>query len=366
VTSVIDSIKNMFALESDLHVGLDLGASAIKLLAVKGNTSSRPKIVAAAIVETPLGCVQDGNLSDGRTLSEMIVKAFGMANIPLKGTKVNVGLRGLNVVHKKIQLPSAKPEEMAQQVILEAQQQVDSDLNDWIIDHQVISKPDAQGQVQVMLVAAKRHGVLEFRNLLTSLQLKPVVFDCDVFAVENAFENSYGLSDEICLCLDIGRDSTKINMVQNGSPLLVRSFGLGGSHFTEQISKFLSLGYDHAESLKVSSGSNPEKLESKEFDQALDAHCSELVEEIRRTLEFFSTQNAGVAIENLDQVLLSGGGSLAATFGQRLQNALKVNVQFLNPFKGVDGNIPDVCAPYPHVFAVSLGLALRSMGDKPP
>jgi type IV pilus assembly protein PilM len=365
VTSFTGKIKQIFSFESDVHVGLDLGASTVKLVALKSNSSSRPKIVSAALLDTPMGCIQDGNLSDGKTLSEVVLAAFSQAGISLKGTKVNVGLKGLNVVHKKINLPNANEEEMAQQVVLEAQQQVDSDLNDWIIDHQVLSKADSQGQVQVMLVAAKRQGVSEYQSLLQGLQLRPVIYDCDVFAIENSFEHAYGMSDEVCLCLDIGRDSTKLNLVQSGIPLLVRSFGLGGGHFTEQISRNLNLNYEHSETLKVSNGHSPEQLQSEEFNSALETHCTELADEIKRTLDFFATQNSNVSVENIDRVILSGGGSLAATLPKRLENILQSSVSFVNPFRNIDGEIPEICKEIPNVFSVAVGLALRSMGDKP-
>ncbi|MCA2959479.1 MAG: type IV pilus assembly protein PilM [Silvanigrellales bacterium] len=362
----LSSLAASFSLGGDIHIGLDVGASAVKVVALKGNNGKAPKVVGAAIAETPVGCVVDGLLSDTRSMVEIIRQALEREGISFKKRPVNIGLRGLNVVFKRLVLPFQRPEEMAQQVLLEAQQQVDSDLAEWLIDWQVIGTPDGQGQSAVMLVAAKRAAVEEFDNLVKLVGGIPNVFDCDVFAIENAHEHSRGVVAETILCLDIGKDSTKVNILQDGAPVLVRSISLGGQHLTEQIQKSLAVEMDQAEIMKVSASVSGD-LMSGELAGPVKTHVDEVCEEIKRTLEFFANASSDLKIDTIDRVILSGGGSSIPALATGIGAFLSCEVAYANPFARLNmhAKAQRVIEAYPHVFNVAVGLALRHVGDKP-
>lgn len=356
----------VFSLGGDVHIGLDVGASAVKIVAVTGNSGKSPKVIGAAFAETPVGCVVDGLLSDTRSMADIIRHAMDQAPIKYKGQSVNIGLRGLNVVFKRLLLPFQRPEEMAQQVLLEAQQQVDSDLADWLIDWQVIGKPDDQGQSSVMLVAAKRSAVEEYDNLVKLIGGVPNIFDCDVFAIENAHEHANGMLGETILCLDIGKDSTKVNILQDGAPVVVRSISLGGQHLTEQIQRALALDMSQAEVMKVQASVSGD-LMSGDLAGPVQTHIDEICEELKRTLEFFANASTDLKIDTIDRVVLSGGGSSIPALASGIGKFLGCEVVYAKPFNrlNVNSSSQKVIEAYPHVFNVAVGLALRHAGDKP-
>jgi len=359
-------LSGLFSFGGDLHIGIDVGASAVKIVALKGARGKSPKVVGVAQEETPMGCVVDGLLSDTRTMAEIIRRSLESLGIRYKKQYANTGLRGLNVAYKRLVLPFQRPEEMAQQVLLEAQQQVDSDLADWVIDYQVIGKPDAQGQVAVMLVAAKRAATEEFENLLKLVGLQPAVFDCDVFAIENAHEHAYGVKSETVMCLDIGKDSTKINVLQDGAPVLVRSISLGGQHLTEQIQKNMGVDMEQAEQMKIQASMQGD-IAATELSGALQTHVDEICEEIKRTMDFFASASADLKIDTIDRVMLSGGGSTIASLATGIGRFLSCEVTYASPFDRltVPSKFQSIVEKDPHVFAVAVGLALRYVGDKP-
>lgn len=359
-------LKKFFALGGGLNIGIDVGASAVKVVGLRGNQGQLPKLVGCALEETPMGCIVDGMLSDTRTMAEVVRSALGKAGINYKDVPAAVGLRGLNVVYKRLVLPFQKPEEMARQVLLDAQQQVDTDLAEWIIDYQVLTQPDPQGQVVVMLVAAKRAAVEEYMSLKRLIGVRPAVFDCDVFAISNAHEHAFGVSGDTVLCVDVGRDTTKINVLQGGIPLLVRSFPVGGAHLTEQISKALAIDYDQADSMKISESIGGDSG-NVEISAALEGHVSEVCEEIQRTIEFFSSAGSESKIEGIDRVFLSGGGAGARGLADGIGRFLKAQVVYANPFQriSVPGKWHERLEGFQHLYSVAVGLALRFEGDKP-
>lgn len=363
----LSKLKGLLRFGGAIHIGIDVGASSVKIIAVKNNRSDRPKVVGAAIVEIPVGCVVDGVLNDTRSVSEIIRNTLESARIDYHDQPAAVGMRGLNVVYKKLLLPFQKPAEMAQQIWIEAQQQVDSDLTSWIIDHQVMAAPDIQGQVPVMLVAAKRSAVEEFNAMLQLIGVKPDVFDCDVFAIENAAEQSMGIKSDTIMCLDIGQDSTKINIIQDGHPCLTRSFSLGGSHLTELMAKNLGIDFSQAETMKISANSSGDLLSQKEVAQSVKVHIEEINEEIKRTLEFFANSSSDVQLDTVDRVILSGGGATVAGLPESISKFLNCQVDLARPFEraNVTAKAAEVINMFPHVFNVAYGLALRYAGDKP-
>jgi len=217
-----------------------------------------------------------------------------------------------------------------------------------------------------MLVAAKRGAVEEYDNLVKLLGAIPTVFDCDVFAIENAHEHSQGILGETIMCLDIGKDSTKINILQDGSPVLVRSISLGGQHLTEQIQKNLAVDMEQAETMKISASASGD-LMSGELAGAVQTHIDEVCEEIKRTLEFFANASADLKIDTIDRVVLSGGGSTIASLASGIGKFLNCEVIYANPFAklNVPAKYQDLINQFPHVFNVAVGLALRHAGDKP-
>jgi type IV pilus assembly protein PilM len=175
-----------------------------------------------------------------------------------------------------------------------------------------------------------------------------------------------GRLSETIMLLDIGRDSTKINVLQEGIPVLVRSVSLGGNHFTEQIHKNLGVDMEHAELMKVQA-SAAGGLDSPEFRVPLENHVTELCEEVKRTLDFFASATSDVKIEALDRLVLSGGGASLVPLANGLSKFLKCEATFADPFRNI--NVPskwkEALLPHPHIFNVALGLALRAVGDKP-
>lgn len=366
------TLRKLLPIGTPASVGLDIGAASVKVVSLQGNGGGRPKLTGIGRARTAPNCVVDGRIQDPRGLGESIRAAFEDARLPINGQPATIGLRGLSVVYKRLLLPFQNGSEMDAQLLVEAQQQIDSDLTDWEIDYQVLTQPDAQGQVAVMLVAANRKVVEEYAALLKDVGLETGIVDCDVFAMENSFQQSLGESDESVLCVDIGRDGTRLNLLHEGIPLVVRNCEMGGAVLSESIGRALGISFDQAEALKIAA-SNDEEMGhggSAEVEGAIDWYIRDLCQEIQRTLDFFGQAQNDVKLDGIDRVILSGGGARAKGLAHGLSGALKAPVAFSNPFHSIEvprkllGQCPDLeHAPFLH--GVSLGLALRYPKDKP-
>ncbi len=360
---IFSKITAALPLNTPHQIGIDIGASSVKFVAVRGS-GTNIKVLAAGQEEILFGCMNDGVIADPRTIASAVLNAFKNSGLKsFKGVSAAVGIRGVGTIFRRLLLPLQSPEEMVNQITIEAQQQIESDLSDWIIDYQILTEPNRQGLVAVMLVGAKRSIVEDFLTVLKQVGVRPTIFDCDVFAISNTYERTiknHG-SQDTTICLDIGRDSTKFNLLQGRTPVIVRSFQIGGMHLTESIAKHMNLDFDQAEDLKLEGKPFPPSCE-----KAVSNHFSDLCKEIQQTITFFANSNGDIKIDSIDRILLSGGG--AATYGLRetLENTLKTSVEFIDPFRATE-NTPQVdaeTATMPHLFSVAFGLASRRMGDR--
>lgn len=362
----IEKIQSFFD-ASSLHIGLDVGSSSIKAVVVKNNAVKRPEVVAIGYEDTPSGCVTDGQINDPKTLTDLIKTLLNKTGIKYKKKPVNIGLRGLSIVLKRVLLPYQKPEEMVQQIWVEAQQQVDADLTNWNLGYQLLGKPDAEGQVSVMIVAAKKGAVEDFQKIFDELEMDLHVVDCDIFCLENIVDKIYGHKvDETNILMEIGHDTTQFVMVTDSQPVLCRSFPLGGGHLSELIGKSLNIPFIQAESLKISANSSGELLSHSQLEKCLQQHALTMCEEVKKTLDFFATSQNQIVFDGFQKLYISGGGSSVAFLGERLSRFLRAELVSLNPFDALkmSQELDTSVKGFAHNFTVACGLAIRHLGDR--
>ena len=195
----------IFGPSSGTSVGLDIGTSHVKAVGLKNCHKTKPRLMGLSIVPTPAGAVTGGAILDVPALKRTITEAFEVADISISNQNITVGLGGLNVLCKKIVMPLQNASEMSDQILREAQQYIDSDIAAWTIDYQILTEKDAQGQVEVMLVAGRKGIIEDIGKLISELGARPVIFDYDVFAMMNIHEHRFSSSKQNILFVDIGK-----------------------------------------------------------------------------------------------------------------------------------------------------------------
>jgi len=181
--------------------------------------------------------------------------------------------------------------------------------------------------------------------------------DVDAFALQNAFEVNYtpGPEDTVAL-LNVGASLMNINIMKNGTPLLVRDVSVGGHQYTDILQKELSLSFQEAEDLKLGKSGGPE---ADMVHPLLESVTEMLLTELQKTFEFFRETYAN---DTITQIYLSGGTSRLAGLAERIQETFGYPAEVLNPFKSIaispklDATAVNELGP---ALAVAVGLALR-------
>ncbi len=345
-------------------VGLDIGSSAIKVAQLK-ESKGRYFLQKFGVKPLEPEVIVDGTVMDEGRVVSAIQELFEETNI--KNKHVAVSISGHAVIVKKISLPPMPDEELEGQVKLAAEQYIPFDINEVNIDFHVLPpdpSSDSQGDMAVILVAAKKDKINELTELVKTAKLIPMVMDVDAFAIENMHGINYPLAQEETTALvNLGASVMNVNIIRAGSSLFTRDIPLGGNRYTEAIQREMGLSFEEAEESKKKEGNG--EPTGMSVGNVLDSVNAEVASEIARTVDYFKTSGANV---DLNRVLVCGGVARVKGLIQQLSDRMQVPVEMADPFAEIDTAgcemDPDLLAELAPSAAVGIGLALRAVGDR--
>ena len=179
---------------------------------------------------------------------------------------------GQSVMIRKITMPVMTAEQLEEQIQWEAAQYIPFEISDVNLDFQILNPGDAEGNMEVLLVAAKKEIINDYVAVLTEAGLIPVVVDVDAFTLQNMFEINYPvMENEVMALVNVGASLINIVVVRGGQYTFSRDVSMGGNLFTEEIQKQLSVGYEDAELLKKGGAGkkDTEEVMRKEVDMVI-------------------------------------------------------------------------------------------------
>jgi len=338
-------------------IGLDIGSSSIKAFQVR-ETRGAFEISRFAIKDIVPDSIVDGAIMDSASVVQVINEI--LKELKIKKSMVSTAIAGHSVIVKRINVTKMTESELKEAITLEAEQYIPFDIDDVNMDFHIIGdSKTAEGQMEIILVAAKKEQVNDYSNLIRETGLIPVIVDLAAFALQNCYEANYEDEPEKTLALvNIGASSININILKNRLSSFVRDIPLGGKQYTEAIQKELQLSFQEAEKLKRtrdSSGKAPAELEG-----ILSGVSEEICQEIKRSFDFFRTQASEAEV---DKIYLSGGSSKISGLDKMLSERVGIEVKFLDPFrrikvdeKKINLQLLKEIAP---MSGVGIGLAIR-------
>jgi type IV pilus assembly protein PilM len=353
-----------------LALGLDIGSTSVKMILLKeqkkrGQTSYA--LQSFGMKPLPPEAIVDGALMNSTAIVQALQEL--MAELKVKSKEVAIGVSGHSVIIKKIQMPRMSQEELEESIQWEAEQYIPFDVKDVNIDTQILDAGgnDATGQMDVLLVAAKKDMINDYTTVVAESGLQPVVVDVDAFAVQNMFATNYDVPDkETVVLINAGASVVNINIISNGITVFTRDVTIGGNQFTEEIQKQLNVSYEEAEALKVGgTRGDSDAVVPQEVERVLLSVAEQVSGEIQRSLDFY----AGTAVDaNFTKVYLSGGTAKIPALFKTIETRVGVPVEILNPFRKIDVDNrkfdPAFIMEVAPMAAVAVGLALRRPGDK--
>jgi type IV pilus assembly protein PilM len=337
-------------------VGVDIGASSIKVVQLR-ELRKKLEVIRFGFAPLPPQTIVDGHVMNSGAITEAIARVFTDAKIQQRD--VAIGVYGQSVIVRKITVPMMTPAELDEQIHWEAEQHIPFDIKLMSIDYEVLRRRPEAGQMDLLLVAAKKDEISDFAGIVRSAKLKPVVVDINAFTIQNIFEHQYGLPPEGTIALlNVGAAVSSLNIVSKGVSAFTREITNAGNTVTEEIRKALSCSFDQAEAYKLGGGAT--QIVPQEVTQILQAACQGLAGEIQRSLDFYLATSGE---QEIGRIYLSGGSAYLPQLAQAIERRARVPVQIFDPMVnlGVDTKFVDEARlrGISAQVVVALGLSLR-------
>ena len=340
-------------------IGVDIGSSSIKVCEIKEGRRGARTITRFGFHPLPAETIVDGHIINSGAVVDGLERLFA------KSKRRNIALRasGHGVIIKKIAMPLMTAAELQEQINWEAEQHIPFDLDEVHVDYEVLHEREDHGQMDVLLVAAKKEEITDLTNLAMEARLRPMVVDLDAFTVQNVFEAAYGAAaeDETSVLVHCGASTTTVNILADGTTAFTRDIANGGNSITEEIQRQLGIGRDEAESYKC--GGEGSGIVPREVPEIVNQAVEQLAGEIQRSLDFYLATSGD---RELTRICLSGGTANIQALQDTLQGRTQVPVEVLDPTRVADvdekalGDLRGRGAQ----AVVSVGLALRKERER--
>jgi cell division protein FtsA len=321
-----------------VKTGIDLGSKAIKVVVTAEHPETGKTEVSGATKEMSFGIVH-GQVVSVRETSKALKKALDKTEeaLKLKLTRVAVGINTICTKHTLVRIRTTVARASNEISELDLEKSKVEALKTIPMDtpfellHTHISSVMIDGKKAKGSIIGSIGHVLEIHYILTTIPKKSLenilaVFDelkLEIVEISsNPFMSAKVLTDEKDKLfgvgvLDIGGDNSTFSIYENGYPVSVKVYPIGGNTFNKDISVGLGVKMEEAEAVKRNlKPSDPKKLFS-----IIDARIDDFAELIKRDL---TRTHTGVQLAN--GIIISGGGSNLYDLKDKLKSKLRTPI----------------------------------------
>jgi type IV pilus assembly protein PilM len=359
-------------------LALDIGASTVTAIQLAGS-GNRVKLRRFYEAALPDGLVVDGEIVDADLFGREL-KGFVHRN-GLRGRATQVSVSNQKVIVRNIDMPEMTEAELIGAIEYQAQDYIPIPVEDAVLDFQILGRRtdlDGQPRQEVLLVAAQRTMVETLLSSLKQAGLKVSGVDVSSLALVRALvPGASFLADPaqtgVCRGLvDVSSSVSTLVVAVDDVLKFTRVINFSSDRFARVISEQRGVPFEDASGLAQTVGLpgplapegdvySPEVV--AETQQQAGKAAAELVDEIRRSFDYYQGQEGATPVKEL---VLSGRGTLVRNLDAHLSEALELPVVIGNPLSRVSNNSSslsdDTLALIGPSLAVAIGLALPEEG----
>ncbi|MHC5114697.1 MAG: type IV pilus assembly protein PilM [Planctomycetota bacterium] len=337
--------------------GIEIGAHAIKAIRLEregdqATVSDFAVIPHKKVLSTP-------DLDE----DEMVRLSLGqfISQKSLEGEHLVMSVPGHAAFARFAKLPPVEPKKVPDIVKFEAVQQIPFPIDEVEWDYQTFTSDDSP-EIEVGIFAITRDRVQQRLGLYSELGVSPESLTLSPVALYNAmaYDLDLGPGGKPIIFLDIGTQATDVVIADEGR-CWIRTFPLGGTHFTEAIASAFKLSYSKAEKLKKEASTSKY---AKQIMQAMRPVFSDLLQDLQRSIGYYQSLHRENELETM-----VGVGSTFKIPGLRkfIGQQLQINVVRLDEYKkiAVTGREAAAFAESSVNSATAYGLALQGIGLAP-
>ena len=346
----------LFSKKQTSRLGVDIGASSVKIVELEeqkdgtyflktfGSFPLQQSIIRAS------GVALEESIAATITDLHEKIHADSMASV--------TSLPGFSVFTSVVDFPELPEKDLQFAIQTEAKKYVPAPLDEVVLDSKFVEEIDlgngSKGK-RMLLIAAPRDYVDKFVHIFEKTKLELQVLEVSSFALARSLLPESAPSTAI---IDVGSSTTDINIISSGALFLNRSIDKGSNDITDIIAKSMQIDVRRAEQFKkdIDLAVVTEGFQAA-IPKAIGPVIDAIVGETKRVIDSFTSQYG----RNVEQVVVTGGGSGMTGLSQYIQKVLNIPVKLGNPWSRV--SYPDhfektLVENAPN-FGVAVGLAMR-------
>lgn len=341
----------MFGFGRDEVFGLDIGSSAVKVVALRKDKAGYV-VTAAAIADVPQS--RDNGTRGGSGPIRAIRDCIQLTGIQTKSAVC--GVCGSEVAVRDFTFPSLSPGEIEGAALLEARQICPFNTEDGAVDYQLMS--NGNDGSRGVLVAATNTAIQNKAQLASDASLKCVLMDVDGLALLNCFnECEEPQLDGAAPVLNVGHSYTTLALGGDRGLPFVRDIAFAGRKILEEIAAENDMSTETVQEILFDGPMDTESL----LCDSLERACEKLIVDVNETLRYNTAQDRSRIAENM---FICGGFALSKEFVKLLNHRLPIEVVLWNPFEKIPCAVgkeqQDILQSKGPAMAVAAGLAMRS------
>lgn len=311
-------------------VGVDIGTASIKIVEVSkwggGKTLENYgeiKSISLYKEQQPFRTFEGA----GYTLSDFFISRAIKAIIEEAGIKTKAAIFSVpdySTFCISFEMPPMTAKEIPESVKYHAPQYIPLPISETTLDWKVIggNPGDKKSNIKIFLIAIPNQVVEGYKRVAQGAGLELYALEAEATAITRALVKD--IKKVVCL-VDIGVQSTTINIVDKGDLKKSYSFNFAGGQLTYAIASSLGIANDKAEQLK-----NEKGLISldKEITKTLYFLIDPLLMEIRNmSNDFFQTE-----AKQVEEIYLTGGTANLPGLKEYFQESLGKKIVLPNCF----------------------------------
>ena len=346
-------------------VVMGVGSHTIKIgeFTSKGKKSN-PVLDNFALLEVPNNCIKYGDILEVDPISEAL-SDFIATNTKAPVSDISVAMGGRSVIIKKLEILMAEKALMDDLVQEEVSQSLPFSLEEVNYDYIPMSSIDtvAEGKTSILLMAAKKESVYGIEQVFNNINYKCRSIDMEVFAIAECVkfvDPEVTELDNTTLVLDIGKCGTTFVVLKKGEVVFSRYLTVGGDSHTTNLVNDMKIGYEEAESLKISWRDGKEA--PPEVRSSIQDSNRYFCDEISSGIEYFRYQFPN---EEFSKIYVTGGGSKLESLNAALSETFGLPTEVLNPLKSLEVSdfLQDSLDHIKYFSPAIVGLFFRSKGS---
>jgi type IV pilus assembly protein PilM len=341
----------------NLFLGIDIGDSSLKMVELK-KKGQKIQLSNYAFSEN-VSEINFNKVEDINYLSQAITKVMKEAG--MKAKRATVSLPTFAVFSSIINITNADKNSLANGVNEEAKKVIPLPLEEMILDWKVIpdknGKTPVSGNIQVFLTGSPKKLVRKYIDVFKQAGVVLASLETETFSLVRSL---VGDDKAPMMLVEIGANSTDLSIIKDSIPVLNRSLTVCASTVTKALAAKLGMTYAQAEQFKLDlSFSLNADASQEELPQLITNTLEPIITEMQYLIDFYHSQND----ENLEKIILSGGGSLFLNLADYFSKRLNIKVIIGNPWSRVEypQEIRPVLEEVGPKLAVAIGLAMREI-----